>query len=93
MTYKVIDTATKTLWGTFIDSGDKLLEFCRYLEKSCKGCRSFIILEVDTSKMMRFDDFMRYIRGMDEESFKQSAFYLEPDEKEGKVRRKRRMKK
>ena len=93
MTFKIVDPMTETLWGTFINSDVKMLEFCQYLEKNCIHSGTFIIWEVDNSRFMRLPDFLNRIRAMDEETFKQSSFYVEPEEKEGKARRRRRMRK
>lgn len=93
MTLKIIDPTSQACWGTFINCESKFLDFCKYLSKNCVRVSGFLVWEVETSRIMRMMDFIERIESMDEESFRQSVYYVKPDEKEGKARRRRRMRK
>lgn len=64
---KEVDKAGKhtfTRWGTFCGNKDKFLSFCQYLIDGCPDVSDFVIVDVESQTVLRFDGFVFDTLGM-----------------------------
>lgn len=66
-TSEEVDKAGKhtfTRWGSFCGNKNKFLQFCQYIIDGCPDVSAFVIVDIESQNVLRFDSFVFDTLGM-----------------------------